>query len=57
MKRTFLVGATLATAMLLGSSLIAAELKSGPEEGSRRIPAFRPLHCNGPDSGGKVCLV
>ncbi len=56
MKRTLMAGASLAAVMLISSSLIAAELKSGPQV-DQGLRAFRPLHCNGPDVGKKVCLV
>jgi hypothetical protein len=52
-----IAGASLALALLVGSSLLAAELKSGPQVGSSNIPAFNPLHCTGKGAGGKTCLV
>jgi hypothetical protein len=57
MSRTAMLGASLAVA-LLGSSVAHGEgLKSGPQVGSSKIPAFNPLHVNGPNADKKVCLV
>jgi hypothetical protein len=52
-----IAGASLVAALLVGSSLLAAELKSGPQVGSSNLPAFNPLHCSGSGVGGKACLV
>jgi hypothetical protein len=58
MKNRFALGASLATIALLACGVLAAEgLKSGPQVGSRRIPAFNPLHCNTETAGTKQCLV
>jgi hypothetical protein len=58
MKYRFALGASLATIALLTCSALAAEgLKSGPQVGSRKIPAFNPLHCNTGSAGTKACLV
>ena len=50
-------GALTAALLLAGGALVAADVKSGPQVGSRRIPPFNPLHCNGSGAGGKACLV
>jgi hypothetical protein len=52
-----LLTASVAATLLLGSALLAAELKSGPQVGSRNIPAFNPLHATGSGKGSKACLV
>jgi hypothetical protein len=57
MRKTIALGASLAVALLAGSALAAGDLKSGPPEGSRRLPPFNPLHCNGKQVGSRVCLV
>ena len=36
---------------------VAADIESGPQEGSRSIPAFSPLNLNGAGAGKKVCQV
>lgn len=57
MRQTFLLGSTLAVALLASSSFAADELKSGPQEASMKIRAFNPLHCSGSGVGTKACLV
>jgi hypothetical protein len=57
MKARIAVGASLTLALLVGSVIAAEALKSGPQVGSSKIPAFNPLHCSGPGVGGKQCLV
>ncbi len=57
MRKYLLLGVPLAAVTLLVSGTIAAELKSGPQVGSRAIPPFNPLHATGPDEGKKLCLV
>jgi hypothetical protein len=58
MKHRFALGASLAVAALITCSALAAEgLKSGPQVGSRKIPAFNPLHCSTSSAGTKACLV
>jgi hypothetical protein len=57
MRNCLTLGASLAVALLAGSASAADSLKSGPQPGSRAIPAFNPLHCSGPQTGGKACLV
>ncbi len=56
MRISHMIGCT-AVIVLLSGNTFAADLKSGPQVGSSRIPAFNPLHCNGSDAGGKSCLV
>jgi hypothetical protein len=51
-----MLGGIVAVVLLSGSTF-AADLKSGPQVGSTKIPAFNPLHCSGDDVGGKSCLV
>jgi len=51
------LGAALAIMLLTGGMVAADSLKSGPQVGSRKIPPFNPLHCNGRGEGGKACLV
>jgi opacity protein-like surface antigen len=53
MKR-FAVGVAL-IALLVGSA-VAADLKSGPQEGSS-VGAFHPLNVTGKWAGQKQCLV
>ena len=55
MKARMVTGA--AVALLAGGALLAADLKSGPQVGSRNIPPFNPLHCTGRTAGSKLCLV
>ncbi len=57
MKHRIALGASLATALLVCSAFAADSLKSGPQVGSRAIPAFNPLHCNTASEGTKACLV
>ena len=57
MKFRIIQGTAVAAVLLAGSAVFAAEIKSGPQVGSRNIPAFNPLHCNGSGAGGKACLV
>jgi hypothetical protein len=56
MRISHMLGGAVAIVLLSGSTF-AADLKSGPQVGSRKIPAFNPLHCTGSGSGGKSCLV
>ena len=53
-----MLGVPLA-AVLLACSAVAAEktLKSGPQVGSTKIPAFNPLNVNGPDADQRRCQV
>jgi hypothetical protein len=52
-----MLGGALVIVLLSGSTFAADDLKSGPQVGSKRIPPFNPLHCNGNGAGGKACLV
>ena len=52
-----IAGASLAVALLVGSSLLAAELKSGPQVDDKLPGPFHPLNCNGPQAGKKFCQV
>jgi hypothetical protein len=57
MRISHMLGGAVAIVLLTGSTFAAEGLKSGPQVGSRKIPAFNPLHCNGSGAGGKACLV
>ena len=56
MRNCITLGASLAVALLAGSVLAADPIKSGLQEG-QKLPAFDTLHCNGPQTGAKACLV
>ena len=58
MRNRIMLGVPLA-AVLLACSAVAAEktLKSGPQVGSTKIPAFNPLNVNGPDADTRQCQV
>jgi hypothetical protein len=52
------LGSALAAALLVCSATGAGEgLKSGPPVGSTKIAVFDPLHCTGPQTGTRACLV
>jgi len=57
MKSGIFYGATATALLLLSSTLVAADLKSGLQVGEKGIPPFNPLHCTGEGAGGKGCLV
>jgi hypothetical protein len=57
MNRIVMLSSALAVTLLCGGAAVAEEIKSGPQVGSSKIPAFSPLHVNGPDTDKKVCLV
>jgi hypothetical protein len=57
MKFLLPLSSFLATTLLLGSTVAAEGLKSGPQPGSPVPGAFSPLHANGPDEGRNRCLV
>ena len=57
MRYRITLGASLALALLVGGALAAGGLKSGPQEGSRKLIPFNPLHVTGPNEGEKLCLV
>ena len=57
MKAAYLLGASLAVALLAGSPAAAGDLKSGPQKATIKIKPFNPLHCSGASEGEKKCLV
>ena len=57
MRHPIALGASLAVALLVSCAYAEEGLKSGPQVGSKRIPAFNPLHCNTESAGTKACLV
>ena len=57
MKSRILYGVAATALLLAGSTLVAADLKSGLQVGEKGVPAFHPLHCTGPEAGDKGCLV
>jgi hypothetical protein len=52
MRKVF---ALVAVAAIAGLA-VAAELKSGPQEGDKLPGPFHPLNCNGENAGKKACL-
>jgi hypothetical protein len=56
MSRHVMLGFCLAATFVVGQA-VGEEIKSGPPVGSSKIPAFNPLHVNGPNATKKVCLV
>jgi hypothetical protein len=48
--------ATVAAALAVTGLALAADLKSGPQQG-QGVGAFNPLHCTGAGKGNKSCLV
>jgi hypothetical protein len=56
MRRSIMPGASLAAVLLLGGTLVAEGLKSGPPEGSG-VSAFHPFNATGRFAGQKQCLV
>ena len=56
MKVPMMLGASLATALLIGGAIAEESLKSGPQVG-RTVHPFNPLHVTGSGKGGKACLV
>jgi hypothetical protein len=58
MRRYLLLGVPLAAAALVvGSAVVAGDVKSGPQVGGRILVPFHPLNVTGPDEGKKQCLV
>lgn len=53
MIRNVLAAAVVA---VLGSAVVAAELKSGPQVGAKIPGAFHPYNVNGEDAGKTACL-
>ena len=45
-----------AVVVVLGSAVVAAELKSGPQVGAKVPGAFHPYNVNGEDAGKTACL-
>jgi hypothetical protein len=57
MTNRFVMGASLALALLACGAFAADKaLKSGLQVGESPTP-FNPLHCNGQTAGEKICLV
>ena len=56
MKRVSLI-ATCVVGAVLASSVLAEELKSGPQTGTSLPGPFHPLNVTGPFAGKKQCLV
>lgn len=56
MRHSITLGSALTMALLVTSSAIADDLKSGPQKGQGFGP-FNPLNVTGSDSGKKRCLV
>lgn len=53
-----MIAAALCLAVLLVAGAPAGEaLRSGPQVGSSKIPAFNPLNCTGANEGKRTCLV
>jgi hypothetical protein len=58
MRNRIMLGVPLAAVLLACSALPAEEtLKSGPQVGSTKIPAFNPLNVTGPDADQRRCQV
>jgi len=58
MRNRIVLGVPLAAVLLACSPVTAEEtLKSGPQVGSTKIPAFNPLNCNGPQADKRACQV
>jgi len=56
MRTRIAAGASLAIVALLSATVVAADLKSGPQVGTDLVP-FEPLNVTGPAAGAKRCLV
>ena len=57
MRVRMISGAAVAALLLAGGGLVAADVKSGPQVGSRRLTPFNPLNINGSQAGIKFCQV
>jgi len=57
MRNRVALGASLAVALLACSVIAAGPLKSGPQVGSKKIPAFNPLNVTGAQAGTRACQV
>jgi hypothetical protein len=56
MRRSIWIGSAVA-GLMLAATVLAGDLKSGPQVGERIPGPFNPLHCSGPNEGSKLCLV
>jgi hypothetical protein len=56
MRNRIAAGTSLAIVALLSATVVAADLKSGPQVGDDLVP-FEPLNVTGPAAGAKRCLV
>ncbi len=56
MRARIAMGATATALLLIGCTLAADSLKSGPQVGDF-MGVFEPLNVNGPFSGERQCLV
>lgn len=53
-----MIATVLCLAVVLIVPVPAGEaIRSGPQVGSSKIPAFNPLNCTGPNQGKRTCLV
>lgn len=57
MRSRYAVGASLATALLVGSLIAAESLKSGPQVGQSIPGPFNPLNVTGRAAGRKACQI
>ncbi|MFN4259925.1 MAG: hypothetical protein ACK4RK_11585 [Gemmataceae bacterium] len=57
MTNRIVMGSSLTMVLFLGGTLVADELKSGPQVGQTIPGAFNPLNVTGSDAGQKRCLV
>ena len=58
MRSRIALGVPAVALLLLVSSADAADdFKSGPQKPTVKVKAFNPLHCSGPTTGTKGCLV
>ena len=57
MKRSIVVGASLASALLVYAAFAAETLKSGPQPGDGIPGPFNVLNINGSAAGQKNCQV
>jgi hypothetical protein len=56
MKARLMLGTSLAAVLLMGGTVSAEDVKSGPQVG-KSVHPFNPLHVTGSGKGGKACLV
>jgi hypothetical protein len=57
MSVRYILGASLAMALLAGGVIAAEELKSGPQPGNAIPGPFHPLNVTGSAAGQKACQV